>query len=43
MELQATYSKDAKGSIKATIRVLDAGDYPESNIFPHTSENPRER
>ncbi len=40
MKLQATYWKDAKGSIKVTIKVLDAGDYPESYIFPQTSENP---
>ncbi len=40
MKLQATYWKDAKGSIKATIKVLDAGDYPESYIFPQTPENP---
>jgi len=40
MKLQATYWKDARGSIKATVQVLDAGDYPETNIFPRISENP---
>lgn len=40
MKLQASYWKDAKGSIKSTINLLDAGDYPESNIFPRILENP---
>ncbi|HIC90609.1 MAG TPA: hypothetical protein EYP21_00810 [Syntrophaceae bacterium] len=37
MKLQATYWKNADGSIKATIEVLDAGDFPRSNIFPSAS------
>lgn len=39
MKLQATYWKNADGSIKATIEILDAGDFPRSNIFPSPSKN----
>ncbi len=40
MRLQATYSKDAYGSIKVTIDVVDQGDFPTVNIFNSASENP---
>jgi hypothetical protein len=40
MKLQAIYWKDARGCIKATIRVLEAGDYPETDIFPRELEDP---
>lgn len=40
MKLQATYLKNVDGSIKATIEVLDAGDFPRSNIFPSPSISP---
>jgi hypothetical protein len=40
MKLQATYSKDANGSIKSTIKVVDPRDFPTVNIFNSAAENP---
>jgi len=40
VKLQATYSKNADGTIEATIKVVDQGDFPTVNIFNSTSENP---
>ena len=40
MKLEATYTKEANGSIKATIRVTDSGDFPTINVFKSPSENP---
>lgn len=40
MRLRATYCKDANGSIILTIKVLDQGDFPTSNIFRSTSDDP---
>jgi hypothetical protein len=40
MRLVATYSKDAKGFINSTIKVLDRGDFPTPNIFKSSSDDP---
>ena len=40
MNLQATYKKEANGSIRATIKVIDSGDFPTVNIFNSASKNP---
>lgn len=40
MKLQATYSKNANGSIEVTIKVVDQGAFPTVNIFNSASENP---
>lgn len=40
MKLQATYEKEANASIKATIKVIDSGDFPTVNVFKSASENP---
>jgi hypothetical protein len=41
MRLKASYTKDAKGFIKATIEVVDPGDFHTANAFKPTGENPR--
>jgi hypothetical protein len=40
IRLKASYIKDAKGFIKATIEVLDPGDFQTANVFESTRENP---
>ncbi len=40
MKLQASYSKDGNGSLKAIIKIVDQGDFPTINIFKSASENP---
>lgn len=40
MKLQATYLKGADGSIKATIEVVDQGDFPTVSIFGSASGHP---
>ena len=40
MKLQAKYEKEANGFIKATIKVIDSGDFPTANLFTSASENP---
>lgn len=40
MKLQATYSKNPDGSIKAVIKVVDREDFPTANIFRSASESP---
>lgn len=37
MKLQTVYWKKADGSINATIKVVDQGDFPTANIFGSTS------
>ncbi len=39
MKLQAAYWKEANGLIKATLKVVDQGDYPGFNIFKSALEN----
>jgi len=39
MKLQATYWKEANGLIKATLKVIDQGDFPTVNIFKSALEN----
>jgi len=40
VKLQATYSKNPDGSIKAVIKVVYRGDFPTDNIFRSASESP---
>jgi hypothetical protein len=40
MRLKASYTKDAKGFIKATIEVVDPGDFQRANVFESTCDNP---
>ncbi|KPJ64437.1 MAG: hypothetical protein AMJ45_05740 [Syntrophobacter sp. DG_60] len=40
IKLKATWSRNPNGSITATIKVVDRGDFPTVNIFGSTSEEP---
>lgn len=40
MKLQAVYWKNANGSIKVTIKIVDQGDFPTPDIFGPTLGNP---
>lgn len=40
MKLRASYKKDVKGFITATIEVIDPGDFPTVNVFKSESGNP---
>jgi len=42
MKLQTAYWKNADGSIKVTIKVVDKGDFPTVNIFGSSSGYPAE-